>query len=124
MRVLISGAHGLVGSALKSALEKESFDVRPLVRGNAGNEIWWDTTTGAINSSALDRWRPDAFVHLAGESIAGGRWTDEKKERIFESRVPATERLVSALLKLEQPPSVFVGASAVGYYGNRGGEVL
>src|SRR5205823_2795677 len=66
----------------------------------------------------------DAVIHLAGESIAGGRWTNAKKERIRNSRVQPTRALAAKLSQLSKPPKVFVCASAIGYYGNRGEEIL
>jgi uncharacterized protein (TIGR01777 family) len=123
MKLLVSGAGGLVGNALRTSFS-ENAAVRPLVRGRSANDLWWDPETGAVNAPALNEWRPDVFVHLAGENIATHRWNAEQKRRIHQSRVPATERLVRSLLSLEKPPPLFIGASAVGYYGNRGEEEL
>src|SRR5213078_1838594 len=82
----------------------------------------WDPESGALEASALAG--VDALVHLAGESVASGRWTESKKRRIRSSRVDATRRLAGALARLERPPRVLVTASAVGYYGDRGSELL
>ncbi len=117
MKILVSGAGGLVGTALRACAEQN--ELRPLQRKGRGNGLWWDPQTGETNATS---WKPDAFVHLAGENIAGRRWNEEQKSRIRDSRVPATQRLVDSLLKWDRPPSVFVSASAVGYYGNRGDE--
>jgi len=82
----------------------------------------WDPESGALDSSALAG--VDAVVHLAGESVAGGRWTEAKKRRIRSSRVDGTRGLAASLARLERPPRVLVSASAVGYYGDRGAELL
>ena len=121
-RILISGASGLIGSALLPTLESHGHEVSRLVRqptGN-GNEMQWDPmheVSGALVSGF------DVVIHLSGESVAG-RWTAEKKHRIRESRVVSTKNLSRALAKAERPPSTFICASAIGYYGNRGDEVL
>jgi uncharacterized protein len=123
-KILISGSHGLVGSALVKLLTTEGHDVVRLVRhGGAGSsEIEWDPEKGSIDSARLEG--VEAVVHLAGENIASRRWTSEKKRAIFESRVKGTTVLSETLAQLKQPPNVFVSASAIGYYGNRGDELL
>ncbi len=121
MRVLVSGASGLVGSALVPALESAGHSVVRLVRRDpAANEIRWDPA-GGIAAGALEGF--DAAVHLAGESIAG-RWTAAKKARIRDSRVQGTRTLAAALAGAAQRPKVMVCASAIGIYGDRGDEVL
>lgn len=124
MRILVSGSHGLVGKALISSLRSDSHEIVRLVRGkpSGATEIEWHPNQEKIDASALEGL--DAVVHLAGESIASGRWTDEKKRAIRDSRVKGTALLSDALARLSRPPSVFVSASAIGYYGNRGDEVL
>ncbi len=125
MRVLISGASGLIGSSLIPFLTTAGHGVTRLVRGqpktNVG-EIGWDPDQGTIDSAALEGF--DAVVHLAGHGIADQRWSDEVKAKIRNSRVIGTGQLAEALAKLERPPSVLVCASAIGYYGDRGEEVL
>ena len=125
MKILISGSSGLVGSALNSFLREKGHEVLKLVRVRADlkpDEIGWDPKQGGVISPSLIEGL-DAVVHLAGENIMG-RWTRAKKERIRESRVKGTKLLVRALIQLKKPPVVFICASAVGYYGNRGDEIL
>ena len=124
MKIAVSGGSGLIGSALTRTLEGSGHDCRQLVRrapGNAG-ELEWRPERGLAEPAAAQGL--DAVVHLAGESVAGGRWTAAKRHRIRSSRAPATLRLVESLSALERPPRVFVCASAVGYYGDRGDEPL
>lgn len=125
MRILLTGSHGLVGSALTPALVGDGHEVRPLVRyatGYGSHDIEWSPERYSIAMSRIEGF--DAVVHLAGESIAEGRWTDEKKQRIRDSRIQGTKLLAESLPTLKQPPKVFLCASAIGYYGNRGDEVL
>lgn len=125
MKILISGAHGLVGTALVKSLTKDGHEVVTLVRRERtiGNpEVEWDPHQGRIDQAHLEGF--DVVVHLAGESIASGRWNDEKKTRIRESRVKGTTLLSETLARLSRPPSTFISASAIGYYGNRGDELL
>src|SRR6267142_2195671 len=124
MKILISGSHGLVGAALIKSLEPEGHEIFRLVRHapNSRSEIEWSPDRYSIALARLEGF--DAVVHLAGESIAEGRWTDEKKKRIRESRVKGTKLLGDALANLSNPPRTLVSASAIGYYGNRGNEVL
>jgi uncharacterized protein (TIGR01777 family) len=124
VKILISGASGLIGRTLGPRLLATGHEVRSLSRGTAKpGSISWNVETGEIDQRGLDQWGGlDAVVHLAGESIAQGRWTGEKKRRIHESRVETTERLAAHLLKCK--PKVFISASAIGFYGNRLDEVL
>lgn len=123
MRVAISGASGLVGRALRQRLEAEGHTVLPLVRRTPkAGEVHWSVAKGEIDASALEG--VDAVVHLAGEAIAGGRWSDERKRRIRDSRVLGTRLLAGALAGLSQKPRVMISASAVGYYGNGGDRIL
>src|SRR5918992_901819 len=122
MDVLISGATGLIGSVLARELEEGGHSITRLTRSPKGaGDIRWDPDAGTIDGSLEGH---DAVVHLAGESIAEGRWTPEKKRRIMESRKKGTRLLAESLAKLATPPGVIVSASAVGYYGDRGNEVL
>lgn len=125
MKILISGSHGLVGKALGNSLVEDGHDVIRLVRkGHTLNqpEVEWHPDQGRIDAQRLEGL--DAVFHLAGESIASGRWTDEKKRAIRESRTKGTSLLSETIAQLSQPPAVFVSASAIGYYGDRGDEEL
>jgi uncharacterized protein (TIGR01777 family) len=124
MNILISGATGLVGSALIPALESAGHTVRRLVRvrPQAGSpDVHWDPMGSFDPVGGIEGF--DAVVHLAGESVVG-RWNRNKKARILNSRVQGTMTLASAAARSKQPPKVVVSASAVGYYGNRGDELL
>jgi len=124
MKILVSGSHGLVGGALIKSLLNRGDNVSRLVREapSGSNDIEWHPNQDQIDARKLNGF--DAVVHLAGESIASGRWSSEKKTRIRDSRIKGTNLLSGALAKASQPPSVFVSASAIGFYGNRGDEVL
>jgi uncharacterized protein (TIGR01777 family) len=121
LRVLVTGASGLVGSALVPFLTAGGHRVIRLVRARelAGPDaVYWDPTRGVPNLGALEEL--DAVVHLAGENIAGRRWNAEQKARIRDSRFGPTRLLSETLGRLRHPPGVLVAASAVGYYGSRG----
>jgi uncharacterized protein len=123
MRVLISGATGLIGETLIPPLEAGDHRANRLTRSPRSSEdVGWDPSAGEIDTSRLDD--IDAVVHLAGESIAEGRWTAAKKARILKSRTRGTRLLAEAIANLSEPPRVMVSASAVGYYGDRGNELL
>lgn len=125
MPVAVTGATGLVGDALCARLAGSGNDILRLVRRrdvDTPRELFWDPQTGFITPERMNGMH--AVVHLAGESIAAGRWTDDKKRRILRSRVDGTHTLCTALARLESPPQVLVCASAIGYYGDRGDEVL
>ena len=121
-RILVSGASGPIGSALLPSLKAQGFAVTRLVRNaTAGpDQIVWDPSR-PVSPDTVSGF--DAVIHLAGESIVG-RWTEAKKRRIIESRVQGTGHLAEAVAKAAQRPRVFISASAVGYYGNRGDEIL
>lgn len=124
MNILVSGSSGLVGSALVPFLTTGGHRVLRLVRGSAGgiDEVAWNPSAGTIDATKLEGL--DAVVHLAGENIATGRWNAAKKARIHDSRVRGTRVLCEALATLTNKPRVLVCASAIGYYGHRGDEVL
>ena len=123
MKVLVSGASGLIGSALIPLLTTGGHEVVRLVRGagTRGQSVQWDPATRTIDAAGLEG--ADAVVHLAGENIAG-RWTPQKKARIHASRVDGTRLLVQALSGLVRPPKVLIAASAIGYYGDRADAVV
>src|SRR5271165_6661200 len=121
-RILVSGASGTIGAALLPSLTAQGSAVTRLVRNSpTGNDqIVWDPSR-PLSPDAVSGF--DAVIHLAGEAIVG-RWTEAKKRRIIESRSQGTAHLAEALAKTSQPPRVFISASAVGFYGNRGDEIL
>ena len=121
LRVLVSGASGLIGGALRISLEGDGHEVVRLVRRPPASaaEIAWDPGAGQIDAGALEGF--DAVVHLSGESIGAGRWTAARRQRIRDSRVASTTLLCGALAGLDRPPAVLVSASAIGYYGNGDG---
>jgi len=124
MRTLVSGAAGLVGSALVESLHAKGHSIRCLQRNKTpGAESIWQTEElfdGSNGSSEPF----DTVVHLAGENIADGRWTTAKKQRIKNSRVQGTKELVDYLSGLPVKPKTFICASAIGYYGNRADQVV
>src|SRR5688500_8126722 len=125
MRILISGSHGLVGSALIELLTRNGHEIVRLVRHepkSGAAEVLWNPEKGVIDKERLEGF--EAVVHLAGENIAEGRWTSEKKRAILESRVKGTTLLSETLATLKTPPAVLLSATAIGYYGNRGDELL
>ena len=123
MKVLIAGASGLVGSALIPALEADGAEITRLVRSFARTgEIEWHPNQDEIDTDKLKGF--DAVINLAGENIAAGRWTDDQKRKIRDSRVNGTHLLSEAIAKLAKRPGLFVCASATGIYGDRGDEVL
>lgn len=128
MRTVIAGGSGFLGGALKDALVRDGHEVVVLSRsagargtGSARTVAW--TPNGASGAWASELDGAEAVINLAGESIAGRRWTGAQKQRILESRVLATKSLVAAVRAAARPPAVFVSGSAVGYYGPLGDEV-
>lgn len=124
MKILVTGSTGLVGSALIPKLKSEGHQIVRLVRSEPkdASEVLWNPEQGTINAAELEGL--NAVVHLAGENLAEGRWTEEKKTRIRESRIKGTKLLSETLAQLSAKPEVLVSASAVGFYGSRGDEVL
>jgi hypothetical protein len=125
MRVLVSGSTGLVGSALVPRLRCEGHDVVRLLRRSpplGPLEATWNPAAGRLDPDAVEGL--DAVVHLSGESLAGGRWTRARKRALRDSRVDTTRLLAGALARTSRKPRVWVSASAVGYYGDRGDERL
>jgi len=128
MRILISGSTGLIGSHLVRHFVDSGDDVYRLVRpetqrvSEPDRVVEWDIRAGTINRRKLSGF--DAVINLAGENLSAGPWMDERKRRILKSRTVSTSLLANALAENEQPPRVFISASAVGFYGDRGDETL
>jgi uncharacterized protein (TIGR01777 family) len=124
MKILISGSNGMIGNAFLREAESAGDTIIHLVRPASpatADSVVWDISRSALDPASLEGL--DAVVHLAGENIAG-RWTAAKKDRIRDSRVLGTSLLCGALAGLKNPPQVLVCASAIGYYGDRGDEIL
>ena len=126
MKILMSGASGLVGTHLIPTLKEKGHEITRLVRKapQGADEIQWDAGRGFAETEQAKLEGFDAVVHLAGDNVASENWSDEKKRRIKESRTVGTRVLVDALSKCQNPPRVLVSASAIGFYGDRKDEVL
>ena len=125
MRILVTGSSGLVGSSLVAELIKARYDVVRLIRTReqvGAQYVFWNPQTSEIDSASLEG--IDAVVHLAGENIVRKRWTTSVKQHISNSRIKGTSLLCNVLSSLARPPQVLISASAIGYYGDRGDEIL
>ena len=129
MNIIVTGSTGLIGSALVPTLIAAGHHVTRFVRGSSTTEVAgtravvWNPRENKIDKTEIET--HDAVIHLAGESVAEGRWTEDKKRRILESRVESTRLLASAIAEATTRPRVYIGASATGFYGNeRDDEVL
>lgn len=123
MKIAIAGASGLVGTALRPELEADNHDVVRLVRNSPkAGEIEWHPNQDSVDANRLEGC--DTIINLAGENVAEGRWTEEKKRKIHDSRVHGTHLLSETIAKLTSKPRVFLCASATGIYGDRGDEIL
>ena len=123
MKIAVTGSGGLIGSALVPFLRSKGHEVVPIVRGKAvGDQVLWDPEKGTVDIDKLQG--IDGVVHLAGAGVGDHRWSPRYKQTILSSRVEGTTTLAKAMAKLPMLPSVMVSASAVGYYGVRGDEVL
>ncbi|MEW6157290.1 MAG: TIGR01777 family oxidoreductase [Verrucomicrobiota bacterium] len=124
MKILITGASGLVGSALTRHFETSGHQILRAVRHEPRHdcEIEWHPNKGALNPASLESL--DTVIHLAGENIAAHRWSARQKQKIRESRVKGTHLLAETLARLSHPPATLLCASAIGYYGDRGEERL
>lgn len=123
----ISGSTGFIGSAIVARLKQDGWQVTPIVRPQTFEPlsqmtIRWDPDQGVIDAEALEE--QDAIIHLAGASIAGGRWSPAYKDLILQSRVKSTALLSKTISKLKNPPKVFLSASAVGFYGSHPPEEM
>ncbi len=126
MKILITGASGLIGKAVAKSLSADKHELLLAGRGEPknANEIKWSVEEGFDEADHGRLEGLDAVIHLAGESIAGLRWTDEKKKSIRDSRVIGTHNLVNDLARLQRKPKVLISASAMGFYGDRGDEIV
>ena len=126
MRILITGASGLIGTALQESFEEKGYEMLLASRKEPKdeNDIQWNPDTGFADEDLHRLEGFDSVVHLAGESIAGLRWTDEKKKAIRDSRVHGTRTMIEAFARLENKPEVFISASAIGFYGDRGDDEM
>ena len=131
MRILVSGSTGFLGTAVVETLVGQGHSIARLVRpgtthkippGVHAETVPWDPVAGKFDAAGAEG--TEALIHLAGASIAGGRWNASRKALLGTSRIDATRHLIDALAKLQRPPRVIVAASAIGYYGNRGDETL
>jgi len=124
MKIGVTGSSGLIGSALVDHLRSVGHDVRRFVRREpkAADEVSWNPERNLIDPRALEQL--DGVIHLAGVSIAARRWSQSFKQEIRETRVNSTKLLVEAFGKVASPPRFFLCASAIGYYGDRGEEIL
>src|SRR4030081_2834498 len=136
MNILMVGATGLVGTALVKTFTAEGHTVYRLMRAETAKrdakqsgvfDLPWNPSSGEIggsDGSGSLQIPVDAVINLAGAPVVGGRWTKERKALLRSSRVDTTRGLVSAIAKMAKPPRVLVSASAIGYYGNRGDELV
>jgi uncharacterized protein len=122
--VCLTGAHGLIGTALIPRLRADGHRVRRLVRGapEGADDVRWDPDAGTIDAAGLEG--VEAFVHLAGAGIGDKKWTPARKQLVLESRTRGTGLLARTLADLGRKPTVLVSASAIGYYGNRRSDVI
>ena len=124
MKILITGATGLIGKALQKSLRTKGHELLLASRKppNDDSYVQWDVESGFAEPEKLEG--IDAVIHLAGENISALRWTDEKKKAIRDSRVLGTRNIVDTISDLKQRPKVLIAASAIGFYGDRGDEEL
>lgn len=115
MKILLSGASGFIGSHLSSFFKDGKHEVVSLIRNKNKEGIFWDPEKQVLSKDEIEGF--DVVINLAGENIGNGRWSQEKKKRIYESRVKSTQLLADTITKLTKPPKVYVNASAIGYYG-------
>lgn len=126
MKVLITGASGLIGTALQKSFAEKGYEMLLASRNEAEDEqhVQWNADTGFAEEDLPKLEGLDAVIHLAGEGIAGLRWTDEKKKAIRDSRVHGTRTMIEAFSKIKNRPKTFISGSAIGFYGDRDDEEL
>lgn len=127
MKIAVTGSTGLIGNALIKSLLHDGHTVTRLVRRlkntlDGTSSIEWSPETGQLDGERLEG--HDAVIHLAGENVSDGRWTEEKKNKIRDSRVQGTKLIAEAIARLKMPPLTLLSASAIGFYGDRGAERL
>jgi len=124
MKIAITGSSGLIGRALCKRLALENHQVLRLVRSKSSEEncLFWDPRAGILEKDELEG--IDALIHLAGHNIVSKRWSEKEKERIYASRVQGTTLLKDTILELKTPPKSVLCASAIGYYSDRGEEII
>jgi len=125
MKIVLTGSNGLVGSALCAHFQSKGHDVYSLVRKKnkqSDHEIYWNPYAMEVDVSILEK--SDVVIHLSGENIADGRWNDEKRKKIIASRVDTTRFLSETLSHLKHKPALYLTASAIGFFGDRGAEIL
>ncbi|MBP6213715.1 MAG: NAD-dependent epimerase/dehydratase family protein, partial [Pyrinomonadaceae bacterium] len=120
MKVLITGASGLVGTELQKSFSAKGYDMLLASRKEPTDDkhVKWSIEDGFADPEKLEG--IDVIVHLAGENVSGLRWTDDKKKAIRDSRVLGTRNVVDAISKLKNKPKTFIASSAIGFYGERG----
>lgn len=125
MKILISGASGLIGNALVPYLRSQGHQVTRLLRSPmtpSADAVAWNPENAHFNKADFEGF--DAVINLSGENIASGRWTEAKKKKLWESRVNLTKNLCQCLSQLDRPPKVLINASAIGFYGSNGSKTL
>ncbi len=122
MKIALTGASGLIGKSLKTFLSSQSHQVIPMVRHKNTEGIYWNPELGELDFSQLEGF--DAIIHLAGENIANSPWTKSQKTKLINSRTVSTKLITDAIAQLQNKPKIFMCASAIGYYGDRGSESL
>ena len=124
MKILVAGSSGFIGTALKVSLAQDGHEVKTLARQEAveSSSIKWDPAAGVL--PALDPFELDVVVNLAGENVASGRWTAKRRDRLRQSRVLSTTTLCDAFREMSHPPAVLINASAVGFYGDCGDQIV
>ncbi len=126
MKILITGASGLIGKALHTSFEEKGYEMLLGSRSEPKDDghIRWNMDTGFADEDLPGIEGMDAVIHLAGENVSGLRWTEEKKKAIRDSRVFGTRTIIEAFARLEKKPKVFITGSAIGFYGDRGDDEM